>query len=156
SGSSGVRPEAELAGCQNAGADAKSALFRIEVIKVPLAHPERAAIVSSPRIFNDLVAPPSHGDAPEDKKVIEAAKARGMFIGAFGGEEFVLPDNFVKPMLDSIAKTNNRVAATRADSAALRTALPKILEKMFAGDGPPLPPNAGPTQCHDITVYPSI
>ena len=156
SGSSGVRPEAELAGCQNAGAGPTSALFRIEVIKVPLAHPERAAIVSSPRIFNDLVAPPSHGDAPEDKKVIEEAKARGMFIGVFGSEEFVLPDNFVKPMLDSIAKMNNRVAATRADSAALRTALPGILQKMFAGDGPPLPPNAGPTQCHDITVYPGI
>ena len=37
--------------------DPNSALFRIEVIKVPLAHPEQAAIVSSPRIFNDLVAP---------------------------------------------------------------------------------------------------
>ena len=36
--------------------DPNSALFRIEVIKVPLAHPEQAAIVSSPRIFNDLAA----------------------------------------------------------------------------------------------------
>ncbi len=34
--------------------DPNSPLFRIEVIKVPLAHPEQAAIVSSPRIFNDL------------------------------------------------------------------------------------------------------
>jgi hypothetical protein len=41
-------------------------LFRIEVIKVPLAHPEQAAIVNSPRIFNDLAAPPVHGQAPED------------------------------------------------------------------------------------------
>ena len=31
--------------------DPNTALFRIEVIKVPLAHPEQAAIVSSPRIF---------------------------------------------------------------------------------------------------------
>ena len=38
--------------------DPNSALFRIEVIKVPLAHPEQAAIVSSPRIFNDLTAAP--------------------------------------------------------------------------------------------------
>ena len=44
--------------------DPNSALFRIEVIKVPLAHPEQAAIVSSPRIFNDLVAPPEHGETP--------------------------------------------------------------------------------------------
>ena len=33
---------------------------------MPLAHPEQAAIVSSPRIFNDLAAPPEHGEPPED------------------------------------------------------------------------------------------
>ena len=38
--------------------------FRIEVIKVPLAAPEKAAIVSSPRIFNDLPVPPRHADPP--------------------------------------------------------------------------------------------
>jgi hypothetical protein len=30
-----------------------TALFRIDIIKVPLAHPEKAAIVNSPRIFAD-------------------------------------------------------------------------------------------------------
>jgi hypothetical protein len=95
SGSAGVRPEEELAGCSKAqpSQDPNSALFRIEVIKVPLAHPERAAIVSSPRIFNDLVAPPTHGLAPEDSP------------------------------------------RERRDSEGPRT---------------------GPTQCHDITVYPAI
>src|SRR6185295_17910553 len=71
-------------------------------------------------------------------------------------QEFVLPDNFVKPMLDSVARVNSHAAATGADSAALRKVLPGILQRMFADDGPPLPPNAGPTQCHDITVYPAI
>src|SRR5690606_41367073 len=58
SGSAPVRPEEELPGCSSAmpDEDPNSALFRIEVIKVPLAHPEQAAIVSSPRIFEDLVA----------------------------------------------------------------------------------------------------
>src|SRR6185503_2892290 len=54
SGSSMVRPSDELAGCSRKPSDPNSALFRIEVIKVPLAHPEQAAIVSSPRIFANL------------------------------------------------------------------------------------------------------
>jgi hypothetical protein len=58
SGSAGVRSPTELAGCSGAvpDADPNSALFRIEVIRVPLAHPEQAAIVSSPRIFENLTA----------------------------------------------------------------------------------------------------
>ena len=32
--------------------------------------------MSSPRIFNDLVAPPEHGVSPEDKKEIDAARAK--------------------------------------------------------------------------------
>jgi hypothetical protein len=45
SGSSGVRSPNELAGCINESPekDPNSALFRIEVIKVPVAHPEQAA-----------------------------------------------------------------------------------------------------------------
>ena len=48
SGSAGVRSAEELPGCVNAmpDKDPNSAHFRIEVIKVPLAHPEQAAIVS--------------------------------------------------------------------------------------------------------------
>ena len=62
SGSAGVRSPTELPGCSRLAPDKdpNTALFRIEVIKVPLAHPEQAAIVSSPRIFNDLVAPPRY------------------------------------------------------------------------------------------------
>ena len=59
SGSSAPRSRSELPGCStlSPSKDPNSALFRIEVIKVPLAHPEQAAIVSSPRIFNDLTKP---------------------------------------------------------------------------------------------------
>jgi hypothetical protein len=53
SGSANVRSPSELPGCVNSapGQDPNSALFRIEVIKVPLANPQQAAIVSSPAIF---------------------------------------------------------------------------------------------------------
>ncbi len=55
SGTSFVRPGEELAGCSGGPADKdpNTALFRIEVIKVPLAAPQNAKVVSSPRIFGD-------------------------------------------------------------------------------------------------------
>ncbi len=55
SGTSFVRSGEELAGCSaNApDKDPNTALFRIEVIKVPLAAPQNAKIVSSPRVFID-------------------------------------------------------------------------------------------------------
>ncbi len=55
SGTSFVRPGEELAGCSNESPDKdkNTALFRIEVIKVPLAAPQNAQIVSSPRVFMD-------------------------------------------------------------------------------------------------------
>jgi hypothetical protein len=53
SGTGGVRPGEELAGCVGDAADANTALFSIDVIKVPIANPEQAAIVNRPRIFAD-------------------------------------------------------------------------------------------------------
>jgi len=55
SGTSSVRSGEELAGCSNLKPeeDPNTALFSIDVIKVPLAHPEQAAIVNRPRIFTD-------------------------------------------------------------------------------------------------------
>ncbi|HUF51773.1 MAG TPA: hypothetical protein VMN60_13185 [Longimicrobiales bacterium] len=51
-GTSQVRPASELAGCVNAGPeDPNTARFRIEVIQVPLAAPQNARIVNTPRIF---------------------------------------------------------------------------------------------------------
>jgi len=62
SGSAGVRSERELPGCLSAPADPNSALFRIEVIQVPLDAPEKASIVGFGRIFNDLGPRPVHSD----------------------------------------------------------------------------------------------
>jgi hypothetical protein len=55
SGTSFVRQNEELAGCSGAAPDKdpNTALFRIDVIKVPLAAPQNAAVVSSPRLFID-------------------------------------------------------------------------------------------------------
>ncbi|MGE3465640.1 MAG: LVIVD repeat-containing protein [Pyrinomonadaceae bacterium] len=55
SGTSFVRQNEELAGCSGGppDKDPNTALFRIDVIKVPLAAPQNAKIVSTPRIFGD-------------------------------------------------------------------------------------------------------
>ena len=55
SGTSVARSGAELAGCSGRAVtmDTASSYFRIEVIKVPLAAPQNAKVVSMPRIFAD-------------------------------------------------------------------------------------------------------
>jgi hypothetical protein len=55
SGTGAVRSGDELEGCSNKGPneDPNTALFSIDVIKVPLAAPAKAAIVNRPRIFAD-------------------------------------------------------------------------------------------------------
>ena len=163
SGSAGVRSPNELPGCIRAtpDKDPNSALFRIEVIKVPLAHPEQAAIVSSPRIFNDLNAPARHGEAPEDvaenRRAVAEARAKGGFVATIRGDERVLPPFIITPMLDSIVKSRGGTGpATAADSAALRANIQSIVDKLV-GPSPAAGANRpGPTQCHDITLYPAI
>jgi hypothetical protein len=55
SGTSFVRQQEELPGCsgEKPDKDPNTALFRIDVIKVPLAEPQEARVVSSPRVFID-------------------------------------------------------------------------------------------------------
>ncbi|PZG16423.1 hypothetical protein C1I95_17710 [Micromonospora craterilacus] len=54
SGTAGVRPATTMAGCNNNTATGENpSRWRIEVIKVPLAAPEQAAVVSEPRLFAD-------------------------------------------------------------------------------------------------------
>jgi len=55
SGTSFVRQSEELAGCSNEEPekDPNTSLFRIDVIKVPMAAPQEAKVVSSPRVFID-------------------------------------------------------------------------------------------------------
>jgi LVIVD repeat-containing protein len=165
SGSAGVRSPNELAGCSKLAPDqdSTSALFRIEVIKVPLAHPESSAIVSSPRIFQNLTEAPTHGEPAADvaaaAQAAAAARAKGGFTAKIRGMEIVVGPGFINPMLDSVVKARQGTGApTAADSAALRGALQGIVDALV-GAPPPGTMNGirpGPSQCHDITVYPAI
>ncbi len=151
SGLARVRPESELAGCEGGDiTDPKTALFRIEVIRVPVDHPEQAKIVSSPRIFNDLTAPPSHGPAPADTANGAATRAARRFLPRLG-----LPATATAADSETVARLMGRLMTNRGNDA-LEAALRDSLEQMGVttrfgmnrGD-------AGPSQCHDITVYPA-
>jgi hypothetical protein len=154
SGSAPVRPDAELPGCSAAlpDEDPNSALFRIEVIKVPLANPELAAIANSPRIFEGLEAPPRHGLAPEEQAAIDRARAAGAFVAEFRGQERVINNRMVAGLLAQIVEARGGTGEpTAADSAALRQNLQAMISEMEANN-PQI--RRGPNQCHDITLFP--
>jgi hypothetical protein len=156
SGSAPVRPEEELPGCSAAfpDEDPESALFRIEVIQVPLANPEMARIVSSPRIFENLEAPPVHGHAPTELAQIEEARARGAYIARINGLERVIRGGWLDSFLRDIAAENNRQTPTEADSLQLRDELQDRIDAMMAARG--RTGQHGPNQCHDITLFPEV
>jgi len=164
SGSSNLRSPKELPGCTRTtpDQDANSALMRLEVIQIPLAHPEKAAIVSSARIFEGLKQPKSHGETATDSiaqaQEIATARAKGGYtFKAFGREQVASPQ-MVTMELDSIVKARGGSGApTAADSATLRTSLQSIVDKIIAAQvgqqqGDPILYR----QCHDITLYPAI
>src|SRR5437867_5094850 len=159
SGSAPVRSPTELAGCvrQSPDSNPNSSLFRIEVSKVPLAAPQQAAIVSSPRIFDSLAAPPTHSEAQQDiveaKRLADSARAAGGYVVQLFGMERPLGPRFTAPLLDSLVKARGGTGApTAADSQALRSNIQGILDRRFNLNRP----RTGPNQCHDITVYPAI
>ena len=53
SGTSSIRDDEELAGCYDSPGDNRTALFRIDVIEIPLKNPAKAKIVKSPAVFAD-------------------------------------------------------------------------------------------------------
>ena len=54
SGTAGVRDEDELEGCFDEGpGDDRTALFRVDVIEIPVDDPSRARIIDSPAVFAD-------------------------------------------------------------------------------------------------------
>ncbi|HEY7394516.1 MAG TPA: hypothetical protein VH559_06715 [Gemmatimonadaceae bacterium] len=63
SGNQGARPATELAGCNNGTdpADEANSLFRLDVIKVSLSHPEQAEVVTGARIFTNMMPAPQRG-----------------------------------------------------------------------------------------------
>jgi len=107
SGTSFVRQSEELAGCsgEEPEKDPNTALFRIDVIKVPLAAPQDAKVVNSPRVFMDprtgalnaLTNGGTHGkEGPEKPSAsnqchdITAYSAIGLAAGACSGNGIVL------------------------------------------------------------------
>jgi len=108
SGTSFVRQSEELAGCsgEKPDKDPNTALFRIDVIKVPVAAPQDAKVVSSPRVFmdprtgamNGLSSGGSHGKDNEEKKPqdtdqchdITVYSAIGLAAGACSGNGILL------------------------------------------------------------------
>jgi len=106
SGTSFVRQPEELEGCSGGEPDKNpdTALFRIDVIKVPLAAPQDAKVVSSPRVFmdartgamNGLNNGGSHGkDAEKPKDTnqchdITVYSALGLAAGACSGNGILL------------------------------------------------------------------
>jgi hypothetical protein len=125
SGTSFVRQAEELAGCsgEKPDKDPNTALFRIDVIKVPVAAPQDAKIVSSPRLFidprtgsmNGLNNGGTHGkkgaEKPSDTDQchdITVYSAIGLAAGACSGNGIVLDiKNPVEPKrLDAVNDPN--------------------------------------------------
>ncbi len=120
-GTSNVRSQSELAGCKGAPSkfDSLQQFRRIEVVKVPLAHPEQWSLVSQPRIFDGLgPRPPSHGNPPGETLSGRGNRGGGRGRGGLPGAA------------DSAGRGRGRGGVRGAD--------------------------IGPSQCHDITVYPAI
>jgi hypothetical protein len=107
SGTSFVRQPEELAGCsgEEPDKDPNTALFRIDVIKVPVAAPQDAKIVSHPRVFidartgaiNGLTNGGTHGkkgpEKPKDTNQchdITVYSAIGLAAGACSGNGILL------------------------------------------------------------------
>lgn len=157
SGTAGVRPGEELAGCAMGGPeDDASALFRIEVVRVPLAAPERAAIIATPRLLAGLDAPPRVDRmTPEARAAVQARvdamRAEGRFAIVYEGDAMELPNAMADEVLGQIvAQRGGTGAPTAADTSMAFMLIDQFVSQADAG------PRTGPDQCHDITVYPEI
>lgn len=124
SGTSGVRPAEELAGCSGGEPeeDPNTALFRIEVVRVPLAAPEEAEVVNMPRIFADpetgaiqgLWSGGDHGEGTQSTRRthqchdITAYPAIGLAAGACSGNGILLDiSDAANPVrIDEVADPN--------------------------------------------------
>ena len=125
SGNQGARPDSELAGCKNGTdpADPTNSLYRLDVIKVPLAHPEKAEVVTGARIFTGLDPAPRAAGRPERRNRdgsariptgprnchdVTAYPAIGLLAGACASHGLLVDiSNPEKPVrLDAVADTN--------------------------------------------------
>ncbi|GJG89455.1 hypothetical protein tb265_46360 [Gemmatimonadetes bacterium T265] len=75
SGSQGARPSSELAGCRNGAdpADPTNSLYRLDIIKVPLARPQDAAVVTGARLFTGLGPAPARAGRARPARALPGA-----------------------------------------------------------------------------------
>jgi hypothetical protein len=122
SGTSSVRSGEELAGCsgEKPEKDPNTSLFRIDVIKVPLAAPQNAKVISSPRVFMDpstgainaLTSGGSHDNpkpaATDQCHDITVYSAIGLAAGACSGNGILLDirDPANPKRVDAVNDTN--------------------------------------------------
>ena len=105
SGTSSVRKEEELKGCVgDVPGDLRTALFRIDVVEIPVADPSRARIVASPAVFADpqtgslagLWRGGHHGEGTQEASRtdechdITAFPSRSLAAGACSGNGIIL------------------------------------------------------------------
>jgi hypothetical protein len=145
SGSSGIRSPEELPGCVSDGTDPKTSHFRIEIIKVPLGAPQTAHIVNAAPILAGLTRAPGN---PDRQAADAAERGRGRGAGAAGaaGAAGVAGGAGATPPPPTGRAAGGGAAAAGGGAAGAGRG---------GGRGGNMPPNAGPSQCHDITVYPS-
>jgi hypothetical protein len=167
SGSAGLRSPTELAGCTTVdpSIDPTSALWRIEIIRVPIANPASASVISRADIFSGLKVVTAHAPADLDvqiaKRIADSVKASGgMTALNLLGNEVAMSSFFIRNRLDSVAKARGAKDSTQytaADTAAVRaniqTMYTNALKATTIPQGASISANR---QCHDITVYPSV
>jgi hypothetical protein len=114
SGSAGAREA--MAGCVNGTdpADPANSMFRLDVIKVPLANPEQAEVVTGARIFTGLAGAARRGGreaaqtGPRNCHDVTAYPAFGLLAGACGSYGILVDvSNPEQPIrLDAVSDTN--------------------------------------------------
>jgi hypothetical protein len=161
SGSGPIRSASELAGCSDKTPeeDPNSSRFRIDVVRVPLAHPEQAKLINSPRLFDSLENRRAHGVALAD-----TICGRGRLGGGRGGRGGFVPPADLQPLSPTASCADSSHYANMLDSVRAAMAANAAANGVAGGggaggrggrgrnNGPP----RGPEQCHDITAYPAI
>lgn len=114
SGNQGARTD--MAGCVSGDdpADENNSLFRLDVIKVPLAHPEQAAVVTGARIFTGLAGAVRRGGrgvaqtGPRNCHDVTAYPAMGLLAGACASYGLMvdISDPEHPKRLDAVSDTN--------------------------------------------------
>ena len=118
SGFQGARPETEMPGCKEGtdAADASNSLYRLDIIKVPLAHPEQSEVITGARVFTGLDAAPAvqgresffGNSGPRNCHDVTVYPAANLLAGACGSHGILVDiSNPEKPIrLDARTDTN--------------------------------------------------